>query len=187
MTTWLPGASEVFTQGFGVRPSACALRATRPAATSTYGLDVLVQEVIAAITTSPCADLVVLAGHRRLGADIAGGNAEALGQLGLEGAGGVLQQHAILRALRTGQRGLHGGKVEFQRVGEDRIVVGPPQALRLGIGLDQLDAVLVTAGEVQITERYIIDREEAAGGAIFRRHVGDRGAVGQRQLVEPVP
>src|ERR1700742_3801575 len=53
VTTWDPGASDVFTQGFGFNPRACALRATSPAATSTEGLDVLVQDVIAAITTSP--------------------------------------------------------------------------------------------------------------------------------------
>ena len=53
VTTCEPGASEVFTHGFGVSPLARALRATRPAATSTDGLEVLVQEVIAAITTSP--------------------------------------------------------------------------------------------------------------------------------------
>jgi hypothetical protein len=29
-----------------------------------------------------------------------------------------------------------------------------------------------------------VDREEAAGGAVFRRHVGDGGAVGERQVVE---
>src|SRR5580658_3682859 len=52
-TTWLPGASDVFTQGLVVRPLAAALRATRPAAIITLGLDVLVQEVIAAMTTSP--------------------------------------------------------------------------------------------------------------------------------------
>src|SRR3981081_689586 len=52
-TTWLPGASEVFTQGFAVSPLAAALRASRPAPISTLGLEVLVQEVIAAITTAP--------------------------------------------------------------------------------------------------------------------------------------
>src|SRR5947207_14085725 len=52
-TTWLPGASEVFTHGAAFRPSAAALRASRPAPISTLGLEVLVQEVIAAITTSP--------------------------------------------------------------------------------------------------------------------------------------
>src|SRR5207245_659717 len=48
-----PGASEVFTHGLTVRPFATALRASRPAPIITSGLDVLVQEVIAAITTSP--------------------------------------------------------------------------------------------------------------------------------------
>src|SRR6202140_2526822 len=51
--TWLPGASEVLTQGFAVRPLAGALRAKTPAPISTLGLEVLVHEVIAAITTSP--------------------------------------------------------------------------------------------------------------------------------------
>src|SRR3978361_1581189 len=52
-TTWLPGASDVLTHGFAVRPLAAALRASRPAPISTLGLEVLVQDVIAAITTSP--------------------------------------------------------------------------------------------------------------------------------------
>src|SRR5262245_10968198 len=53
-TTWLPGASEVLTHGFGFKPFAAAFLASSPAATITFGFDVLVQEVIAAITTSPC-------------------------------------------------------------------------------------------------------------------------------------
>ena len=53
MTTWLPGARLVLTHGLAVRPFARALRATRPAAISTDGFEVLVQLVIAAITTSP--------------------------------------------------------------------------------------------------------------------------------------
>src|ERR1700694_5870740 len=52
-TTWLPGASEVLTQGAALSPLAAALRANRPAPISTLGFEVLVQEVIAAITTSP--------------------------------------------------------------------------------------------------------------------------------------
>src|SRR5436190_14096072 len=52
-TTCEPGASEVFTHGLTVSPAAAALRASRPAPISTLGFEVLVQEVIAAITTSP--------------------------------------------------------------------------------------------------------------------------------------
>src|SRR5580704_17143816 len=53
MTTREPGASEVFTQGLALRPRSTAFRARRPAATITWGFDVLVQLVMAAITTSP--------------------------------------------------------------------------------------------------------------------------------------
>ncbi len=53
MTTRDPGASEVFTQGLARSPRATAARASRPAATMTWGFDVFVQLVMAAITTSP--------------------------------------------------------------------------------------------------------------------------------------
>src|SRR5216683_3562481 len=52
-TTWEPGASDVLTHGFTVRPRAAALRASSPAPTITVGFEVLVHDVIAAITTSP--------------------------------------------------------------------------------------------------------------------------------------
>ena len=48
-----PGASEVLTCGLTVRPASTAFFASRPAASITLGLEVLVQEVIAAISTSP--------------------------------------------------------------------------------------------------------------------------------------
>src|SRR5215510_12451882 len=52
-TTCDPGASEVLTQGFTSRPLATALRARSPAPIITLGFEVLVQDVIAAISTSP--------------------------------------------------------------------------------------------------------------------------------------
>jgi hypothetical protein len=53
VTTCEPGASEVFTHGLTFRPLATAFLARRPAAIRTLGLEVLVHEVMAAITTSP--------------------------------------------------------------------------------------------------------------------------------------
>src|SRR5690554_1785065 len=53
VTTLEPGANEVLTQGLRVKPSSTAFLATKPAASITLGLEVLVQLVIAAITTSP--------------------------------------------------------------------------------------------------------------------------------------
>jgi hypothetical protein len=53
MTTREPGASEVLTHGLERRPRSTAFLASRPAATMTWGFEVLVQLVMAATTTSP--------------------------------------------------------------------------------------------------------------------------------------
>ena len=53
MTTLEPGASVVFTHGFDLNPFSTAFFASRAAPIITEGLEVLVQEVIDAITTSP--------------------------------------------------------------------------------------------------------------------------------------
>src|SRR5206468_462079 len=53
MTTLDPGASVVFTQGLRLSPRSTALRASSAAPSITCGLDVLVHDVIAAITTAP--------------------------------------------------------------------------------------------------------------------------------------
>ncbi|MNH12345.1 hypothetical protein D3C79_718840 [compost metagenome] len=53
MTTLEPGARDVFTQGLVRSPLFTAFFANRPAAIITLGLEVLVHEVIAAITTAP--------------------------------------------------------------------------------------------------------------------------------------
>ena len=48
-----PGASEVFIHGLTLSPCSTAFLASRPAASITIGFEVLVHEVMAAITTSP--------------------------------------------------------------------------------------------------------------------------------------
>src|SRR3954449_10702234 len=53
MTTLDPGASVVLTHGLVVRPRSTAFLASSAAPIMTCGVDVLVQEVIAAITTWP--------------------------------------------------------------------------------------------------------------------------------------
>src|SRR3954454_17363517 len=53
MTTFEPGAREVFTHGLRLRPRSTAFLASSAAPIITDGLEVLVQEVIAAITTAP--------------------------------------------------------------------------------------------------------------------------------------
>src|SRR5947209_15387803 len=53
MTTLEPGASVVFTQGLTSRPASTAFLASSAAPIITDGLDVLVHEVIAAMTAWP--------------------------------------------------------------------------------------------------------------------------------------
>jgi len=53
LTTREPGASEVFTHGLTLSPRSTAFFASKPAASMTAGFDVLVHEVMAAMTTSP--------------------------------------------------------------------------------------------------------------------------------------
>jgi hypothetical protein len=53
VTTFEPGASEVFTHGLRPSPAATAFLASSPAPSITDGFEVFVQLVIAAITTAP--------------------------------------------------------------------------------------------------------------------------------------
>src|SRR4051794_9892357 len=53
MTTLEPGARDVFTHGLLARPRSTAFLASRPAPTITEGFEVLVHEVIDAMTTAP--------------------------------------------------------------------------------------------------------------------------------------
>ena len=104
-----------------------------------------------------------------------------------KGRFGAGQRHIILGAFRAGNGGNNLAHVQFKRVGVDRgVVVAAPHAVGLGIGLDQRHAVFIAAGVAQVADSFIVDREEAAGRAIFRGHVGDGGAVCQRQAVKAV-
>ena len=58
MTTFEPGARVVFTHGLRFRPFSTAFFASSAAPIITYGLEVLVQEVIAAMTTWPWSRVV---------------------------------------------------------------------------------------------------------------------------------
>ena len=109
---------------------------------------------------------------------------EVLGETG----GDARQQHPVLRPLRPGHRRFDRAHVQRQRVGKDRVGAAgvAPHALRAGIGLDQRDAVFVAARQTQVVDRHLIDREDAAGRAVFGRHVADGSAVGQRHVAQPL-
>ncbi len=96
----------------------------------------------------------------------------------LELLGGVREDDAVLRALRAGDRGDDRGEVELQLLGE--VGLGgrvEPEALLLGVRLDERDLLLVTAGQAQVLQGLVVDREDRGGGTELRRHVADGGAV----------
>src|SRR4051812_15782379 len=81
MTTREPGAMVVFTHGLVIRPFSTALRARRAAPSITDGLEVLVQLVMAAMTTWPWSMSNVLPS-----ANVTGTRLD--GRTGLSGSGG---------------------------------------------------------------------------------------------------
>ncbi len=119
------------------------------------------------------------------GAEGLGGGREQAGKLLLEAGGGVLEKHAILRALGAGDAGLNCREVEFDRVCGVfgfRRAGGVEEALLLVIGLDEGDLLVAAAGEAQVAEGFGVDGEDAAGGAVFGGHVADGGAIGEGQF-----
>ena len=61
-----------------------------------------------------------------------------------------------------------------------------PEHVLLAVGLDERDPLVAAAGQAQVVERLLVDREEAARRAVLGRHVPDRRAVGERQRGEAV-
>ncbi len=87
-----------------------------------------------------------------------------------------------MRVGRAGQRAHHAGQVEAQHA----LVFGGleavgPQAGGLGVGFHQRDLLVLAAGQAQVVDGLLVDREHRRRGAVFGRHVGDGGAVAQRQ------
>lgn len=75
-------------------------------------------------------------------------------------------------------RGDDRREVELQLLGE--VGLGgrvEPEALLLGVRLDERELLLRTAGQLEVLDGLGVDREDRGGGAELRRHVADGGAV----------
>ncbi|VVN48331.1 hypothetical protein PS624_06020 [Pseudomonas fluorescens] len=104
-----------------------------------------------------------------------------------EGLRDIRQRDGILWRFRAGQTRFDAAQVQRQGVGEDRFLSGQaPRARSLGVGLDQFDHLRRPPGQAQIFQSHVVNREEAARRAIFRSHVRDCCAVGERQISEAV-
>src|SRR5262249_32259941 len=109
------------------------------------------------------------------------GGVHVVADVDLELLGGGCQDDAVLRALRAGDRRDDRGQVQLELLGEVRLGLRvQPEALLLGVGLDQRDLLVAAAGQAQVVQGLVVDREDRGGGAELRRHVADGGAVGER-------
>ncbi len=135
-----------------------------------------------------------VAGGEGLGAGLVRATVDQRGRGGRGGAGvvrkrraegglGGTQGHSVLRAPRPGQRRLDRGQVELKGGRVHRLVAGiVPQPLLLGVGLDQVDLLLGTAGQPQVGQCLRVHWEDRAGRAVLGAHVADGGPVRQRDV-----
>ena len=96
---------------------------------------------------------------------------------------------AVLRPLRPRHRRLHRGEVDLQvrRVLGVRCLVGAEESLFLAVALHPFHDRCGAPGAAQVFEGAVVHGEKADGGTVLGRHVGDRGAVGQRKGGKPRP
>src|ERR671932_2936235 len=106
---------------------------------------------------------------------------------GPEGLFHGAQRHTVLGTARPGQARLDGRQVKLEQGVEDWIgrLVRAEESLLLAVRLDQLDKLIWAASTTQVVERFVIHGEEAARSAVFLRHSGDGGAIGQAQVAQP--
>jgi hypothetical protein len=92
----------------------------------------------------------------------------------------VLQSHAVLRSPGSGHGRLDGSEVERQQLVEPGPIAGlAPEALFLGVALDQVDTLGAPTRQPQVGERLIVDREERGGRPELGAHVADRRPIRQ--------
>src|SRR5262249_29227800 len=100
---------------------------------------------------------------------------------GVEVLAQILEPDAILRPARTGDGWLDGPEIQRQQLVEGRAVARlAPEALLLGVAFDEVDALEAAAGQPQVRQRLVVDREQRRRRPELGAHVADRGPVGER-------
>ena len=99
---------------------------------------------------------------------------------------GLPQRNAVLRPLGPRQRGFNLAKIELQRVGEKRVgsLVCPEKTLHLGVSVDERQALVASSRKPQVRQRFRIHGKKSHRRAVFGRHIGYGGAIGQREIRE---
>ena len=100
----------------------------------------------------------------------------------------LAQGNPVLGTARARDRRLDRREIELDDLRVRRGLVGlVPERVLLAVRLDESDPLRGPSRQSQVAERLGVDREEAAGRAVLRRHVPDRRPVGEGQPLEPVP
>ena len=101
-------------------------------------------------------------------------------------SGHIFQQDAVLRTLRPSKARPHIHQIEREGRCKNGIRAGFCAEHPLGfcIFFDQLNTRFLATGGREIGHTFFIDREEAACGAIFGCHIGNRCLIFQRQVIE---
>ena len=86
-----------------------------------------------------------------------------------KGAAGARKRDAVLGALGPGEAWFDRREVELDVLLVDGFARGlvVPDALCLGVGLDEFELRLGTTSEGQVVNRDLVDREDGAGRAVF--------------------
>jgi len=127
----------------------------------------------------------------RLALDLSGRPAVAVGRLGLQLVDELRLQRMdldpVLRPLRSGHAGLNLPEVELEllAVVELTLLRHAEEPLGLEVVAERVGLLAGAAGHGEVAERFVVDREEAHGRAVLRRHVGDRGPIGERERSRP--
>jgi hypothetical protein len=104
----------------------------------------------------------------------------------VEGLLDPAERDAVLRPPRPGEARHDVPEVELDHLRvRGRVLRIVEETLLLRVRLDEREPLGRPAGQLQVRERLLVDREEPARGAVLRRHVCDRRAVGDRQADEP--
>ena len=111
------------------------------------------------------------------------------GQRLVERVRSLRQNDPILRAFRSSKARLDRSEIERKqfRIFRFRCFVVVEKSLLAAISLDQSNLLGAASAKFQIFQTLFIDGEDAAGSAVFRRHVGNRSAIGKRQITQAGP
>src|SRR5690554_6856300 len=170
-----PGAKEVLTQGLRTSPSSLAFFATRPAATTLRGLDVLVQLVMAAMITAP-SGISPLASSARAASSR---SAPAMPR----------SCSAVVGSRRCGLDGPARLRTTLDRSNSStrsysalvRALLHRPSCLAYCSTRGHL--LRLAAGQLQVIDGLAVDVEHRRSRTVLRTHVGDGRAVTDGQAV----